>query len=120
LVEQTARTFQSADLILDAIDQRLKVLDFSGRMDSQAVHLMFREKIAGAPQIKQVTFVGPDGHAIVSSREFPARDIDLSDREWFTSLRDNPTTADRIDKPVRTRAGGEWLILVSRRVTWPD
>ncbi|MBV8538735.1 MAG: hypothetical protein JO128_24270, partial [Alphaproteobacteria bacterium] len=120
LAEQTARTFQSADLILDAIDQRLKVLDFSGRLDSRAVHLMFREKIAGAPQIKQVTFVGPDGHAIVSSREFPSPDLDLSDREWFTALRDNPTTADLIDKPVQTRAGGEWLILVSRRITWPD
>jgi PAS domain S-box-containing protein len=120
LVEQTARTFQSADLILDAIDQRLKVLDFSGRMDSRAVHLMFREKIAGAPQIKQVTFVGPDGHTIASSREFPVGDIDLSDREWFTALRDNPTSGDRIDKPVQARAGGEWLILLSRRVTWPD
>ena len=120
LVEQTARTFQSVDLILDAIDQRLKVLDFSGRMDSRAVYLMFREKIAGAPQIKQVTFVGPDGHTIVSSREFPVPDIDLSDREWFTSLRNNPTTEDLIDKPVKTRAGGDWLILVSRRITWPD
>src|SRR6185437_12052600 len=97
-----------------------KVLDYSGRNDSRAVHLMFREKIAGVPQIKQVTFVGPDGHTIASSREYPARDIYLGDREWFTALRDSPITGDRIDKPVETRATGEWLILVSRRITWPD
>ena len=120
LAEQTARTFQSVDLVLDAIDQRLQVLDFSGRTDSHAVYLMFREKIAGVPQIKQVTFVGPDGHTIVSSREFPTPDIDLSDRQWFAQLRDSKSTADVVGNPVRARVGGEWLIIVSRRVTWAD
>jgi PAS domain S-box-containing protein len=120
LAEQTARTFQSVDLVIDAIDQRLKVIDFSSRTDSRAVYLMFREKIAGVPQIKQVTFVGPDGHTIVSSREYPTPDIDLSDRDWFVQLRDKKSTADVIGKPVQARAGGEWLIVVSRRVTWPD
>ncbi len=120
LAEQTARTFQSADLILDAIDQRLRVLDFGARPDKRPVYDMFREKIAGAPQIKQVTFVGPDGHALVSSRGYPAADLYLGDREWFATLSRDARAGDLIGKPIKTRADGAWLILVSRRITRPD
>src|ERR1700704_6387442 len=49
LAEQTARTFQSVELILDAIEDRIKSLDVAGA-DANAVHVILHEKIADAPQ----------------------------------------------------------------------
>ncbi|HEX9461225.1 MAG TPA: PAS-domain containing protein [Alphaproteobacteria bacterium] len=118
LAEQTARTFENVELTLNAIDDRLKVLDFGGRTDSRAVYLMIREKIAGIPQIKQVTFIGPDGHVLVSTRTFPAPDIYLGDRPWFKQEIQN--RAELIIAPVRSKIADEPLIIVSRRVTGPD
>lgn len=120
LAEQTARTFQSADLILDAIDQQLGPVDLTADRNATAIYKMFREKIAGAPQIKQVTLVGADGRLTASSRDPRVPRIDLSDREWFTKLRQDPAAGDLIGKPLQTRAGGDWLIVVSRALTHAD
>lgn len=120
LAEQTARTFQSADLILDAIGQQIAALNAAGRADKRALYQMFREKIAGAPQIKQVTFVSPDGRVVASSREYPSPDLYLGDREWFSALRNSIRTSDLIAKPLRTRVGGDWIVLVSRRIVRAD
>src|SRR4051812_42637448 len=43
LAEQTARTFQSVELIVDAIEERVKVVDVN-RLDVPAMHAMLREK----------------------------------------------------------------------------
>lgn len=119
LAEQTARTFQSVELLLDGIEDRVKALDPS-RADVKAVHEMLREKIAGMPQIKLAGVTDVAGKLWVSSREYPGPDIWLGDREWFKQQRDNPRVRLLIGEPVKSRAYGTWLIFVGRRVVAPD
>jgi PAS domain S-box-containing protein len=119
LAEQTARTMQSAELVLDLIEGQLAHPE-GGGADPAALHAMLNNRIAGIPQIKQATIVGPDGKVIAMSRLYPTPDLWLGDRPNFMRHRDDPTARLLIGEPIRGRLSGEWMIIVSRRLARPD
>jgi PAS domain S-box-containing protein len=118
LAEQTARTVQAVELTVDAIEDRLNRLDREGT-DVETIHAMLLDKIAGIPQIKQTTVIGPDGQVRAWSRTEGAPALWLGDRPHFIRHRDTPGPALGIDV-VRGRLSGEWLIVVSRRLERAD
>jgi two-component system cell cycle sensor histidine kinase PleC len=120
LAEQTARTFQGVELVLAAIEEQISRLTSDNRLGLLPLHLMLNDRIADIPQIKQVTIIGPDGHAMASSRFYPTLGLSLADRPYFIAHRDNPGRALLITGPFQSRVDGEWLIIVSRRVETPD
>ena len=119
LAEQTARTMQGAELVLDLIDDQIKQLDRTGA-DPAALHAMLSAKIAGIPQIKQATMIGPDGKVVAMSRLYPTPDLWLGDRPNFIRHRDDPSARLLVGEPVLGRLTGEWLIIVSHRIERPD
>ncbi|MEI6972758.1 MAG: PAS domain S-box protein, partial [bacterium] len=46
--------------------------------------------------------------------------ISVADRDYFVRLRDDPNAGLVISKPVLGRIGGEWAIILGRRVSKPD
>lgn len=46
--------------------------------------------------------------------------LNNSDREYFQRHRDSPDRGTLIGRPVRSRAGGQWIITASRRIDHPD
>jgi PAS domain S-box-containing protein len=118
LAEQTARTMQSVELMLEMIDERLKRLE-GDRVDAAAIHAWLGTRVAALPQIKQVTVLGADGNIRFSSRHHPAPAVWLGDRPHFIRHRDVPAARLAID-PVQGRLTGDWLIVVSRRIERPD
>ncbi|MBV8166346.1 MAG: PAS-domain containing protein, partial [Alphaproteobacteria bacterium] len=119
LAEQTARTLQSVDLTLDLVEDRLTQLERDGA-DRAAIHAMLRARAASIPQAKQITIVGADGGVRASSRFEPPPEVWLGDRPHFIQQRDAPTGRMTIDVPLQSKATGEWLIVVSRRLVRPD
>ena len=119
LAEQTARTVQSVELVLDGIEDQIKPLGFS-RGDPAVLHAILAAKIAGVPQIKQATLIAPDGKAAAMSRAFPTPDLWLGDRPHFLRHRDDPNLRLSIGEPIQGRLTGEWLIIVSHRLEHAD
>ena len=122
LAEQTARTLQSVDLVLGAIDGELKRRPVKARVgdDAQAAHVMLQDKIAGVPQIQQVSLVDTDGAMLVSSALYPSRGLSAADREYFTAARDARVPRLVIGSPIRSRIGRQPLIMASRRLDAGD
>ncbi len=120
LAEQTARALQSVELILDAVEDRLKAQANGPGPDGKAIYEMLREKIAGVPQIKYATVIGSDGKLLYSSYSYPTLDVALGDRSYFAVHRDHPDTHLFISEPVQSRTTAESLIFVSRRLTAPN
>lgn len=120
LAEQTARTFQGVELVLSAIEERAARLDPENASDRATLHHLLADKIAGIPQVKHATIVGPDGQLAASSANYPTPDIWLGDRPYFTAHRDSSDLPLVISDPIQSRTGGDWLIFVSRRRTASD
>ena len=70
LAEQAGRTFQSVDLVLSSVTERMAaegVVDeasFVQNVTRNDFHLLLREKISGVPQLDAVTLISGEGKQI--------------------------------------------------------
>ena len=115
-----ADTFAKADLAVWAVkDEAERTLASPGgsRSDLDAFIRRQQERIPGLVALRTTDAQGVIDHesgAALGSR------ANLSDREYFTRLRDAPDTGLVISRPLVGKAAGTWLIAVARRLERPD
>jgi PAS domain S-box-containing protein len=123
LAEQTARTFQAVDLVVQetqAMVLAAGVTDpdqFRQRMSTEEVYHFLLERLRSLPQADGVTLKDDAGTIINSSRSWPAKAINVSDHETYRYLRDHSDSDSFIGIPTISRTTGAWEILLSRRVS---
>jgi len=125
LAEQTARSFQAIDLVLQ--QTRAMVLaagaddpeQFRHAMATEEVHLFLRERLKALPQVDPIALVAADGRLVNSSRVWPVQPIDLSDRDYFRRLLSNNDPGVFISAPAISRGSGAWSFFLTRRVGGP-
>jgi signal transduction histidine kinase len=126
LAEEADRSFKSLDLVLSSVGDymgRRGVTDgasYQTMMSDQDSHLLLKEKITGLPQVDAVTIINSTGKLVNFSRYWPIPDVDVSDRDYFKALRDDPNLESFISVPVQNRGNGSWNIYVARRLNDPD
>ncbi len=114
LSEQTTRTFQSVDLILQGTAERLaRELSGDSPLDAASVNTLLGARISGATQVRSLFVVGLDGRVRYSALSDPIG-LPLGDRDYVVAHRDGTHPGSFIDKPLRNRVDGEWSIFVSR------
>jgi PAS domain S-box-containing protein len=126
LVEQTARSFQAVDLVLQEIQAMASAKglanpdEFRDRLASEQVHEFLKERLRSLPQAVSVALVDDAGRITNFSRPWPIPVIDVSDREYFRYLRDHRAAEMFIGPPVRSKVTGLWTLTIARRVSGPD
>jgi PAS domain S-box-containing protein len=126
LAEQTARTIQGAFLDLSNIVETIEVEkivsspDLATAMGTQSAHEWLRAGISGLSQVEVIAVVGADGRLLGSSQYWPTPIIDLSNREFFNVMKDDPTLDRYLSPPIVSRTRGTWTVFVVRRIKAPD
>jgi diguanylate cyclase (GGDEF)-like protein len=122
LSEQTAQSIKAIDETLAGMQDYLDGLyeaspdDFQATLRSKELHQVLAERIARLRQVGIFAIVGPAGHTIADSREWPARDIDVSDRDYFSIHRDRVHAGLHVSALVTSRADKHKVLFFSRRV----
>ncbi|WP_412478190.1 response regulator [Azonexus sp. IMCC34839] len=122
LAEDISQSVFTAYSVLDAISEQIRksnvqdAQSFRHRLSGTDTHLALREKISGQKQIDVVSIVANNGDIISTSRTFPVPVVNVVDRDYFTTLRDNPATGDFVSAPGRNKHTGQWSFFVSRRI----
>jgi signal transduction histidine kinase/DNA-binding NarL/FixJ family response regulator len=126
LGEDTARALRSVDFVLEATvaDIRAAQLatpdDFRREMATHAVHEELEDKLLNLPQLDALMLQDATGHALNTSRYWPASGSDLSGSEIFRHLRDTSEDGPYLSGPEVGRLSGQWTVLFGRRVTGHD
>jgi signal transduction histidine kinase/DNA-binding response OmpR family regulator len=126
LAENADRSFKSLDLVLSSVGDYLvregaTSSGFYRQLASdRQTHSLLKEKIAGLPQVDAVTMIDADGKLLNFSRYWPIPEIDISDRDYFKTLKANPNLESIISEPIQNRATGTWGIFLARRLNDPD
>ena len=121
LAEQTARSLQSIDLVLQEIQSKAVVTGvgdpeyFKREMASSALHEFLIERIAVLPQAKAIGLVAADGFLVNSSAAVSLPKADLSQRDYFIYLREHDETDVFISAPARS-LDGKWTFFLARRI----
>jgi len=110
--EQTARTFQSADQILQIAETTIETATAAGPAGDDAIPDALRALLEGRPYLMAISVTDGNGRVLYTSAPRTGT-VDLSGRAYFKRHRDNPALGYEIGAPVRA-ATGEWLIPASR------
>jgi PAS domain S-box-containing protein len=125
LAEQMAQSLKAVDLLLQ--ETRGMVLaagidtpeEFERTMATEDVHRFLADRLKLVPQVDDVGLVEADGKLINSSRGWPARDLDLSDRDYFSYLQQHDNPELYISAPAISRTTGAWSFFLARRIDGP-
>ncbi|HTD04054.1 PAS domain S-box protein, partial [Undibacterium sp.] len=126
LAETTAQQMSTAYLALDSIVERVQSSSISDASYLKQVlrtpefSQFLREKAAISPQIDVIGVLDDEGNIINYSREYPAPQRNLADRDYFIEQRDHPSLGVFVSAPVHNRANGAWTFYISRRLTGSD
>ena len=91
--------------------------DLTHLMSGREVHDVLVDKVSGLAQVQAIAIINAEGKVINGSRQWPAPDFDVADRDYFRALRDSPSLLSFISSPTRSRNTGRWNVYLARRVT---
>ena len=123
--EQTSRTLQAVDLVLDEAKERVSRLgletpqQFEEQLAGEEWHQFLADRLKKMPQAEALSLVGTDGKVINSSRRRPFAVTDSSEAGFVEYFRLHNEATSYLSTPARSRANGTWRIFVARRISSP-
>lgn len=121
IAEQTSRSMQGTDLVLQAVEDRLSDIGRRGlAQDDYSVHILLESRIASMQHVAAMFVVDAHGDVVNTSRSFPAMRNSVADREYFQFHKANTLDEAHVSEPVVNRIDGKWTLHVSRRLNRPD
>ena len=122
LGEQTARSIQAIDLVLQEMQAKVPVAgigdpeEFNRVMGTPALHEFLLERVKNLPQARGIGLVGSNGWLVNGSRFWPIPQVDLSDRDYYRHFREHDDAGLYISSPARDLVSGQWTFFLARRV----
>ena len=126
LAEQTAHEMSAAELVLDGMLERIRLLDVRDgdglrrRLGGREEFERLQERNRVLPQIDVASIVAADGQVVNFTRSFPAPPINLAERDYFQAHRARADLGMYVSAPVRNKGNGAWTFYLSRRIAAPD
>jgi len=118
------RTFQSVDLVLASVAEKARLVAATDgdlhQLTNQDYHLFLQEKMSGLPQINTLGIIDAEGRRLNNSREWPSPNTDLSYREYFQMLKENPKITSFVSEPIQGSGSGAWVVILARPVLTKD
>ncbi len=126
LAEQTARSVQAIDLVLQEIQAKVAAEtianpeQFKLLMGAEETHRLLAARLANLPQADGIALVDNQGKVVNGSRFWPVPDIDVSDRDHFIHLQKHDDRGVFVSVPATARYNGEWMFFLARRINGPQ
>ena len=126
LAEQTDRTIQAVDLILQGVTEDLRAAGI-GTQDAyrrQAtgpeLFRALKARVSGVPQLDAVTLIAADGTLLNFSRYYPIPHVNVADRDYFRALSAAGAPDTFLSDAVENRGTGTLNIYLARRFSGPE
>ncbi len=124
LSELVGRTFQSVDLVLanveDKVNREVAADGGTLRLSSQEFNTFLKAEKSELPQIDTLAVLGVNGIKLNHSRDWPFPATDMSSREYFRALTADPGLTSFIGEPVQGLTTGHWVVVFARPVRAAD
>ncbi|WP_439359711.1 sensor domain-containing diguanylate cyclase [Bradyrhizobium sp. DASA03007] len=118
LIQHADDTFELADTILVGLVHRLEI-DGTGP-DAIAKLQAYLPTRKSSDRIRGIFIYDATGGWLATTEHLDFSKLNNSDRDYFRHHRDSPATGTLIGPPVKSKAGGQWIITVSRRINDSD
>ncbi len=115
MAQQAEDTFMEADLVLMSLSEWIEAL---GEGPEQRLRLqkIFARRVLALNQLSGVFLYDKQGQWMVSSFNDSPHGEEVADRDYFRFHQQNASLQVHISPAIRSRANGEWIIPISRRI----
>ena len=126
LSEHVYRIFFGADLLASTLEditvnEGLNTTDDLRRfVKTREMYDNLKGLLNYSTDVDALGIVDSNGIVINNSRVWPPNNLDVADREYFTSIRDNPGINFSISTSIKSRATGHNIIILARRISGAD
>jgi signal transduction histidine kinase len=126
LAEQTTRTVQSVDLVLQEVQAHVAAPGpksaeaFRTQFAGEPTRRFLSDLLRNLPQSEVIALVDANGTVLNWSRNQPVDALDDSARDYFIWLRDHDQSKAFIGLPVTGRVSGKRILFIARRINAPD
>ena len=107
--EQTTRSLQTVSQALQLSKSQLAELRAGGGLAEESARTTLLEPLARLPYLRAIWVMNAQG-VITFDSDIGNIGVSLADRAYFKVFRERPDTGFYLDKPVRSRSIGTWLI----------
>lgn len=118
LVQHADDTFELVDTLLVGLVHRLEI-DGTGP-DTIAKLQAYLPTRKSSDRIRGIFVYDASGRWLATTERLDFSKLNNSDREYFRRHRDSPDPGTLIGPPIKSRAGGQWIITASRRINDSD
>src|SRR5262245_22274386 len=94
--------------------------DFRQKMSGVEAHELLKSKVSVQSYIADLNLFDVNRRSIIPSGTGPLPDIDISDREYFSTLRSGPPYTSVLAESVRSYFTAGWATVMSHRLSAPD
>ena len=121
LAEQASNASEAVDASIDAIIARTDLSDhFQQQARSREYFDQLVDRLGRIPHASVITVSDAKGRVLVTTREFGAPHVDLSDRDHFKVLAQPGSAALYVSEPLRSRITHEWTVFFAKRLQTAD
>ena len=126
LAEETARSFQSVDVMLAEIQQDVADMKIATpqalrvKLADEATHRYLELERSNLPQVESLSINDAAGQLLNSSRVWPPPELDNSRSEHIIASRNPANTALLIGSPIRSASSGAWTLYIARALRARD
>lgn len=126
LAEQSARTVQSVDLVLQEVQAHVAAPapkspeEFRALLASEQTGQFLAGILRNLPQAEAIILIDANGMMLNWSRSRTVEPLDNSARDYFVWLRDHNESTAFVGAPVIGRISGKRILFIARRINAPD
>ena len=125
LAEQTSRSVQSVDLVLQEVHSRASALglqseaQFRQQLADESTRQFLISRQHNLPQVDAIALVGADGAVLNWSRDAPVPSTNVADRDYFRHFKTENDPNLFISGAEEGRFTGKWIMFIARRINGP-
>ena len=126
IAEQTSRSIEAVDQVLDGLrkDIARNHVDTPGQfrtaLHSETMQAALRQYAKTLPQADAFLIMDAGGNLVNYSRQWPVVPFDYSTRDYFRHFQASDDPNPFVSNPLQSRATGDWMVVVARRVNGPS
>jgi diguanylate cyclase (GGDEF)-like protein len=123
LAEQTTRSIQSIELVLNEVQEHVKGVGattpdaFRRLLQGKSTYYALTERLSHLSNATLIALIDSDGRIVSSTNQWPLPVTDVSDHENFQHFKSNDDNGIYIAKPVVDRFKAEKIVLFSKRLS---
>ena len=115
VVQQTERQFETMDLVLKGVQERLQTpFGTQQELSGQAVRLLLNSRVAGLRQVRSLFLLDTQGRLINASGASAPASTMLADSDYFRRLVQRGADGLVIGRPVRNSDDTGWTLNLAR------